>query len=60
MRPQNPANLFPEASCKKQVIPFGWTVAIIIPTSFLVDNGASLTYGIFGLMNKGEFRNQEG
>ena len=35
----------------------GWGVAILLPTSFQADNGAGLTQGIIGLMNKGKRRN---
>ncbi|MES2796110.1 MAG: acetylxylan esterase [Bacteroidota bacterium] len=34
----------------------GWAAAILIPTSIQADNGAGLTQGIIGLMNKGERR----
>jgi hypothetical protein len=34
----------------------GWAVAILVPTSIQADNGAGLTQGIIGLMNKGERR----
>ena len=34
----------------------GWGVAILVPTSIQADNGAGLTQGIIGLMNKGERR----
>lgn len=38
------------------VLDRGWGFAILSPTSFQADNGAGLTQGIIGLMNKGEPR----
>jgi hypothetical protein len=40
----------------EQLIAAGWGVASISPTSIQADNGAGLTKGIIGLVNKGEFR----
>lgn len=34
----------------------GWGAAVIVPTSFQADNGAGLTKGIIGLVNKGQPR----
>ena len=34
----------------------GWAFALLIPTSIQADNGAGLTQGIIGLVNKGERR----
>jgi hypothetical protein len=34
----------------------GWGCAVIVPTSFQADNGAGLTKGIVGLVNKGQPR----
>ena len=34
----------------------GWGYAELIPTSYQADNGAGLTEGIIGLMNKGQPR----
>ena len=34
----------------------GWGCAVIVPTSFQADNGAGLTQGIIGLVNKGQHR----
>lgn len=34
----------------------GWGYAIIVPTSYQADNGAGLTQGIIGLVNKGQPR----
>jgi len=38
------------------VLDRGWGFAILSPTSFQADNGAGLTEGIIGLMNKGQPR----
>ncbi|MGC4037007.1 MAG: polysaccharide deacetylase family protein [Chitinophagaceae bacterium] len=43
-------------SWQEQVLSKGWGYAIIIPTSFQADNGAGLTEGIIGLVNKGQPR----
>ena len=40
----------------EQLIAAGWGVASISPTSVQADNGAGLTRGIIGLVNKGQFR----
>ncbi len=40
----------------EQLIAAGWGFASISPTSVQADNGAGLTRGIIGLVNKGEFR----
>jgi hypothetical protein len=37
----------------------GWVVAILVPTSIQADNGAGLTQGIIGLINKGQRRTPE-
>lgn len=34
----------------------GWGAAVIVPTSYQADNGAGLTQGIIGLVNKGQRR----
>jgi hypothetical protein len=39
-----------------QVLTKGWGYAILIPTSVQADNGAGLTQGIIGLVNKGQPR----
>jgi hypothetical protein len=39
-----------------QVLAKGWGYAILIPTSVQADNGAGLTQGIIGLVNKGQPR----
>ncbi|MGD0339116.1 MAG: acetylxylan esterase [Bacteroidota bacterium] len=41
---------------QQQLLSKGWGYAIIIPTSVQEDNGAGLTRGIIGLMNKGQPR----
>ncbi len=53
------SNAKPEPSWQQQVLKKGWGYAIIYPTSFQADNGAGLTKGIIGLMNKGERRKPE-
>ena len=41
---------------QQQVLTKGWGYAELIPTSYQADNGAGLTEGIIGLMNKGQPR----
>jgi hypothetical protein len=41
---------------QQQVLAKGWGYAVLIPTSIQADNGAGLTHGIIGLMNKGQPR----
>ncbi len=41
---------------QEQVLDRGWGYASIIPTSIQADNGAGLTHGIIGLVNKGQPR----
>jgi hypothetical protein len=41
---------------QQQVLANGWGYATIIPTSIQADNGAGLTKGIIGLVNKGQPR----
>jgi hypothetical protein len=43
-------------SWQQQVLAKGWGYAILIPTSIQADNGAGLTSGIIGLVNKGQPR----
>jgi hypothetical protein len=43
-------------SWKEQVLSKGWGYAVIIPTTVQADNGAGLTQGIIGLVNKGRPR----
>jgi len=42
-----------EKSWQQQLLEKGWGYAILIPTSYQADNGAGLTQGIIGLVNKG-------
>ena len=46
----------PSPSWQEQVIARGWAYAILSPTSIQADNGAGLTGGIIGLVNKGQPR----
>jgi peptidoglycan/xylan/chitin deacetylase (PgdA/CDA1 family) len=41
---------------QEQVLSMGWGYATLIPTSVQADNGAGLTEGIIGLVNKGQPR----
>jgi len=41
---------------QQQVLAKGWGYAILVPNSIQADNGAGLTQGIIGLVNKGEPR----
>jgi len=41
---------------QQQVLARGWGYATIVPTSIQADNGAGLTQGIIGLVNKGQPR----
>jgi len=43
-------------SWQQQVLAKGWGYAVIIPTTIQADNGAGLTQGIIGLVNKGQPR----
>jgi len=43
-------------SWQQQVLAKGWGYAILSPTSVQADNGAGLTQGIIGLVNKGQPR----
>jgi hypothetical protein len=61
--PRPPANApdanrpaFPEPTWQKQLFSQGWGFARLIPTSIQADNGAGLTKGIIGLVNKGQPR----
>jgi hypothetical protein len=44
---------------ERQVLAKGWGFAVLSPMSFQADNGAGLTQGIIGLMNKGQPRGLE-
>ena len=52
VRPQGP----PEPTWQEQILKAGWGYAILVPVSVQADNGAGLTEGIIGLVNKGERR----
>ncbi|HEX7583543.1 MAG TPA: hypothetical protein VF373_02545 [Prolixibacteraceae bacterium] len=52
----NSGNKPKEPSWQKQVLAKGWGFAILSPYSVQADNGAGLTQGIIGLMNKGQYR----
>jgi len=56
MRPPVVPNAPVEPTWQEQVVSRGWGFATIIPTSIQADNGAGLTKGIIGLMNKGQNR----
>lgn len=53
-RPTPPAN--PDPPALEQLVADGWGVATINPRSIQADNGAGLTKGIIGLVNKGRPR----
>jgi len=46
----------PEGTWQAQVARKGWGYAVLVPTSVQADNGAGLTRGIIGLVNKGQPR----
>jgi hypothetical protein len=46
-------------SWERQVLAKGWAFAVLSPMSFQADDGAGLTEGIIGLMNKGQPRKLE-
>lgn len=46
----------PGPTWQQQVLAKGWGYAILIPTTIQPDNGAGLTQGIIGLVNKGQPR----
>ncbi|MEX6689280.1 hypothetical protein QTN47_17355 [Danxiaibacter flavus] len=54
--PASPPGAPKELSWQQQVLAKGYGYAILIPTSFQADNGAGLTKGIIGLVNKGQSR----
>ena len=54
MTPRAPGNTGP--TWQQQVLAKGWGYAVLVPTSYQADNGAGLTEGIIGLMNKGQPR----
>ena len=44
---------------KQQLISQNWGYAVLVPSSVQADNGAGLTSGIIGLVNKGKHRSPE-
>ena len=54
--PDPPAGRPKDPNWKGLLLAKGWGYAIIIPTSLQADNGAGLTQGIIGLVNKGKPR----
>ena len=51
-----PAPPPPPPSWQQQVLAKGWGYAELVPGSIQADNGAGLTQGIIGLVNKGQYR----
>ena len=49
----------PGPTWQQQVLAKGWGYAILVPTSVQADNGAGLTRGIIGLVNKGRPRTMD-
>ncbi|MDB5193654.1 MAG: acetylxylan esterase [Segetibacter sp.] len=54
--PAPPAGTPVEKGWQQQLLEQGWGTAVIVPTSFQADNGAGLSQGIIGLVNKGQLR----
>ena len=52
----NSSSASAEPSWQQQLLAKGWGYAVIYPTSYQADNGAGLTKGIIGLVNKGQPR----
>jgi len=50
----------PGPTWQQQVLARGWGYAVLIPTTVQADNGAGLTQGIIGLVNKGQPRGADG
>jgi hypothetical protein len=46
----------PPTPWQQQVLEKGWGYAVLVPNSIQADNGAGLTQGIIGLVNKGQPR----
>jgi len=55
-RMPNSGNKNNEPTWQQQLLEKGWGYAILSPYSIQADNGAGLTQGIIGLMNKGKYR----
>ena len=60
MRPPPPPPADPskpkDVPWQQQLLAKGWGYAVLVPTTVQADNGAGLTEGIIGLMNKGQRR----
>ncbi len=54
--PTPPAGSTVELPWQQQLLAKGWGYALLYPTSYQADNGAGLTKGIIGLVNKGQPR----
>jgi len=54
--PSPPAGIPVEKNWQQQLLEKGWGYAVLIPASYQADNGAGLTEGIIGLVNKGQPR----
>ena len=57
--PPPPAGTPVEKSWQQQLLEKGWGYAVLIPASYQADNGAGLTQGIIGLVNKGQRRESD-
>lgn len=55
-RPTNLPPPPPGPTWQQQLLAKGWGYAILVPTSYQADNGAGLTQGIIGLVNRGQPR----
>ncbi len=49
----------PGPTWKEQLLAKGWGYAVLVPVSIQADNGAGITDGIIGLVNKGKTRTPE-
>ena len=58
-RPPGPPRPPSGPNWQQQLLDAGWGYAILVPSSFQADNGAGLTQGIIGLVNKGQPRQPE-
>jgi hypothetical protein len=56
MRPPTPPAAPTDPPATEQLIADGWGYAYLDPTSIQADNGAGLTRGIIGLVNRGQLR----
>jgi hypothetical protein len=54
--PAPPPPSSPDGTWQEQLARKGWGYAVLVPTSVQADNGAGLTRGIIGLVNKGQPR----